>query len=172
TRVGVHRRGPRFDRLLPDAAGSRARLDGDPHGRRREASRLARAVVGRPSPAGRRRPAAEQRAARQELPDPGGARAALFRARWSLILNDLSIKIPSGVWLTAFTGTVQVAATQGAGATQSVGTVSFSGSTFTHLDVAKWLSRLADVNEFAFPYLTLSSKAGTGADVLVTFNSN
>jgi len=92
--------------------------------------------------------------------------------RWSLILSDLSIKIPSDVWLTAFTGTVQVAATQGAGATQSVGTVSFSGSTFTHLDVAKWLSRLADVNEFAFPYLTLSSKAGTGADVLVTFNSN
>ena len=92
--------------------------------------------------------------------------------RWSVILSDLSIKIPSEVWLTSFTGTVQAAPTSGPPPkTQTVGSISFNGSTFTHLDVAKWLSRLADVDEFSFPYLTLSAKGGAGATGLVTFNS-
>ena len=93
--------------------------------------------------------------------------------RWSVILSDLSIKIPSEVWLTSFTGTVQAPPTSGPNvATQTVGTVSFNGTTFTHLDVAKWLTRLADVNEFSFPYLTLSAKGGgAGTTSLVTFNS-
>jgi Tfp pilus assembly protein PilN len=92
--------------------------------------------------------------------------------RWSVILNDISIRIPSDVWLTSFSGAVS--APQGpTTTTTSFGTVSFAGSTFTHLDVAKWLSRLEGVNEFSFPYLTLSAKAGsseTGTET-VTFNS-
>jgi Tfp pilus assembly protein PilN len=92
--------------------------------------------------------------------------------RWSVILNDISIRIPSDVWLTSFSGAVSAPATQPAG-TATFGTVSFAGSTFTHLDVAKWLSRLEGINEFSFPYLTLSAKSGsdeTGTET-VSFNS-
>ena len=96
--------------------------------------------------------------------------------RWSVILNDISLVIPTDVWLTTFTGSVQ--ATTGGTTGQGnvpLGTLSLSGSTFTHLDVAKWLSRLAQVREFTFPYLTLSAKSSTttpGAQQLVTFNSS
>jgi len=91
--------------------------------------------------------------------------------RWSVLLSDISIKIPSDVWLTSLTGSVQVASTAPGQAPQTVGTIAFSGQTFTHLDVAKWLSRLAEVREFSFPYLTLSAKAGAGSSSLVSFNS-
>jgi len=92
--------------------------------------------------------------------------------RWSVILNDISIRIPSDVWLTSFSGAVSAPVKQPAGAA-SFGTISFGGATFTHLDVAKWLSRLEDINEFSFPYLTLSSKSGAAepGTETVTFNS-
>jgi Tfp pilus assembly protein PilN len=92
--------------------------------------------------------------------------------RWSVLLNDISLVIPTDVWLTNFSGAVQ--AQPGATVTGNVpiGTISLGGSTFTHLDVAKWLSRLAVVREFTFPYLTLSAKSGTGGQEIVTFNSS
>lgn len=94
--------------------------------------------------------------------------------RWSVLLNNISMKIPSDVWLTSLTGSIQASTgtPQAGSPALSIGTLSFSGSTFTHLDVAKWLSRLAQVPEFSFPYLTLSAKAGAGPSVLVTFNSS
>jgi Tfp pilus assembly protein PilN len=93
--------------------------------------------------------------------------------RWSIVLNDLSIRIPSDVWLTTFTGSVTAStgAPQAGNQPLAVGTLSLIGSTFTHLDVAKYLARLADVPEFSFPYLTLSAKGGTATSPLVTFNS-
>jgi Tfp pilus assembly protein PilN len=92
--------------------------------------------------------------------------------RWSVLLNDVSLVIPTDVWLTTFTGTVQASEGTGNQAVTSVGNISMAGSTFSHLDVAKWLSRLAVVREFTFPYLTLSAKVGEGAEQLVTFNSS
>jgi len=92
--------------------------------------------------------------------------------RWSVILNDVSMAIPSDVWLTSFTGSLQqTAAPQVGTSALPIGTLSFSGMTFTHLDVAKWLARLGDVPEFSFPYLTLSAKSGAGTSALVNFNS-
>lgn len=94
--------------------------------------------------------------------------------RWSVLLNDVSLVIPSDVWLTNFTGSVQTSTGQrGPVATNvPIGTIALGGSTFTHLDVAKWLSRLAVVREFAFPYLTMSAKGVIGDQQVVSFNSS
>ena len=91
--------------------------------------------------------------------------------RWSLILNNISLVIPSDVWLTNFSGSVQPPAVT-AGQAAAVGTIQVSGKTFTHLDVARWLSRLAGVEEFLSPYLSLSSKSTTDVETLVDFNSS
>lgn len=93
--------------------------------------------------------------------------------RWSLLLNNISLVIPSDVWLTNLSGSVQATATAPGAATGPVGTIQVSGQTFTHLDVARWLSRLAGVEEFLFPYLSLSSKSESDiVQTLVDFNSS
>jgi Tfp pilus assembly protein PilN len=93
--------------------------------------------------------------------------------RWSVLLNDVSLVIPSDVWLTNFSGSITAAGgTTASKGDVPIGSLSLAGSTFTHLDVAKWLSRLTLVREFTFPYLTLSAKAGEGAQQIVTFNSS
>jgi Tfp pilus assembly protein PilN len=95
--------------------------------------------------------------------------------RWSLLLNNISLVIPSDVWLTNFSGSVQPPTTGPGAQAGPVGTIQVSGTTFTHLDVARWLTRLSGVEEFAFPYLSISSKTG-GTDLasqeLVDFNSS
>ena len=88
--------------------------------------------------------------------------------RWSVLLNDISLVIPSDVWLSNLSGSVQAPAPGTPAGSAPVGTIQVTGNTFTHLDVAKWLSRVAGVREFAFPYLSLSAKAAT----TVTFNSS
>ncbi len=98
-------------------------------------------------------------------------RLTASEVRWSVLLSDVSLVIPSDVWLTNFSGSVQAAApgtAVRAGTAQPIGTIQVSGNTFTHLDVARWLSRLAGVREFVFPYLSLSSKA----ESIVAFNSS
>lgn len=94
--------------------------------------------------------------------------------RWSLLLNNISLRIPSDVWLTNLSGSVQPPAPGAArpGQTVAVGTIQVAGVTFTHLDVARWLSRLADVDEFVFPYLSLSSKTELANRPVVEFNSS
>lgn len=92
--------------------------------------------------------------------------------RWSLVLNNISMRIPSDVWLTNFSGSVQIAPTGPGATTAPVGTVQVSGKTFTHLDVARWLTRLADIEEFFFPYLSLSSKTESDTQTLIDFNSS
>lgn len=95
--------------------------------------------------------------------------------RWSVVLADISLVIPSEVWLTSFTGAVAAsAAPSGGGATTaaSSGTIQMSGATFSHLDVAKWLTRLGAVDGFASPYLSLSAKASIGTTPIVNFTSS
>lgn len=94
--------------------------------------------------------------------------------RWSLLLNNISLVIPSDVWLTNLSGSVQAVTgpTPTPTPTGPVGTIQVAGSTFTHLDVARWLSRLSGVDEFLFPYLSLSSKTASETTSLVDFNSS
>jgi Tfp pilus assembly protein PilN len=95
--------------------------------------------------------------------------------RWSIVLADLSLVIPSDTWLTNFTATqATTSATQsgaGAQASPAIGTIQLTGTTFSHLDVAKWLTRLAGVDAFTNPYLSLSSKGVVSTTVVVNFNS-
>lgn len=96
--------------------------------------------------------------------------------RWSAVLADVSLVIPSNVWLTGFTGSVQAPAPAPKGGPAAAGPttygqIQFGGLTFQHIDVARWLSKLAEVNEFTNPYLSLSSKA-PGAGGQVQFNSS
>lgn len=88
--------------------------------------------------------------------------------RWSVLLADISLVIPSDVWLTSFTGTVSGTAAAG----EPLGIIQMNGTTFAHIDVAKWLARLAGVDEFTFPYLTLSSKGSEQDTPVVNFNSS
>jgi Tfp pilus assembly protein PilN len=88
--------------------------------------------------------------------------------RWSVLLADVSIVIPSDAWLGGFTGNVTAAA----GAGGSLGSIQMNGTTFTHLDVAKWLTRLDEVDAFLSPYLTLSTKAAVNGVETVNFNSS
>jgi Tfp pilus assembly protein PilN len=94
--------------------------------------------------------------------------------RWSVVLADVSLLIPSDVWLTNFTGSVaaSIQGAPGAAASQSIGTIQLTGVTFSHLDVAKWLTRLAQIEAFANPYLSLSSKGVISTTDVVNFNSN
>lgn len=87
--------------------------------------------------------------------------------RWSVILADISLVIPSDAWLTSFTGTVNPGTTT----TGPVGSVLVNGVTFSHLDVATWLTQLAGVKEFLDPYLSLSQKAAIGMTPVVNFTS-
>jgi Tfp pilus assembly protein PilN len=102
--------------------------------------------------------------------------------RWSYMLNDLSFRIPSDVWLTSVQATESTVGTAGqpplaaapiAGETAtSVGTVSFSGIAFKHDDVATWLDALAKEKGFAQPTFTSSSEEAIGSRPVVGFGSS
>jgi Tfp pilus assembly protein PilN len=103
--------------------------------------------------------------------------------RWSYMLNDLSFRIPSDVWLTSLQATE---ATTGVGATDSnvattplpgaptttLGTVTFTGIAFKHDDVATWLDSLAKEKGFADPTFTSSSETAIGTRGVVGFSTS
>lgn len=94
--------------------------------------------------------------------------------RWSIVLADISLVIPSNAWLTNLTASVTASAgtRPTPGQRVQLGRVDLSGVTFTHLDVAKWLVRLASVDGFTFPYLSLSAKSSIGSTPTVDFTSS
>lgn len=95
--------------------------------------------------------------------------------RWSIVLSDISLIIPSNAWLTNLTATVNVTAASSrpsAGQRVTLGKVDLTGVTFTHVDVAKWLVRLAGVEGFTFPYLSLSARSTIGETPVVEFTSS
>jgi Tfp pilus assembly protein PilN len=103
--------------------------------------------------------------------------------RWSFILNDLSFRMPSNVWLTS----MQVGQAQGAAAAAPVtsslpgtattpvavpiASISFSGVGFRHDDVAAWLDAMAKEKSFSDPIFTNSAESTIGARKVVTFGS-
>jgi Tfp pilus assembly protein PilN len=101
--------------------------------------------------------------------------------RWSYVLNDLSLRIPSNVWLTAMQASETVPGI-GLGAastttalpgspTSSIGTISFSGLGFKHDDVATWLNAMAKERGFSQPIFTGSSETAIGSTGVVDFGS-
>jgi Tfp pilus assembly protein PilN len=103
--------------------------------------------------------------------------------RWDYMLNDLSYRIPSDVWLTSVQATED---TTGVGTpattaqatplpgdtTPSIGTVLFNGVAFKHDDVASWLDALAKEKGFVQPTFGASSETAIGKRGVVGFVSS
>jgi Tfp pilus assembly protein PilN len=96
--------------------------------------------------------------------------------RWSSYLNDLSLRMPDKVWLTSVsaseTASVGAAPTTPAATPTGIGTVTFSGTAFSHDDVATWLEALARERGYTNPYFTNSSESKIGPRDVVTFSSS
>jgi Tfp pilus assembly protein PilN len=99
--------------------------------------------------------------------------------RWSYMLNDLSFRIPSDVWLTGIQATETPAsgAASGAPATagapaSDIGTVTFSGVGLKHDDVATWLDSLAKEKGFTQPTFSNSTESAIGSRGVVNFASS
>jgi Tfp pilus assembly protein PilN len=125
---------------------------------------------------------------KQTFAEVQGKQALLSQAmgqeiRWSYVLNDLSLRVPSDVWLTgvqAGEATVGVGAQNGAAAastvpgaaTSDIGTVDFSGIGFKHDDVAAWLDSIAKERGFTQPTFSSSSETAIGTRQVVDFGSS
>jgi Tfp pilus assembly protein PilN len=120
------------------------------------------------------------------------------RVLWSGVLRDISLVIPGQVWLNGLTGQVGTPPTTGGTTTTTtaaptttttttttgtttgqaapgpalVGQISFNGYSFTHPDVALWLSRLEDVRGFVNPWLQTSTDTIIGSQTVEQFTSS
>jgi Tfp pilus assembly protein PilN len=120
------------------------------------------------------------------------------RVLWSGVLRDISLVIPGQVWLNGLTGQVGTPPATGGTTTTTtaaptttttttttgtttgqaapgpalVGQISFNGYSFTHPDVALWLSRLEDVRGFVNPWLQTSTDTIIGSQTVEQFTSS
>jgi Tfp pilus assembly protein PilN len=104
--------------------------------------------------------------------------------RYSQLLHDLSLSVPSTVWLKnlAYTqtppaGTAPTAATAGAvtaapAANAAIGTVTFQGVGFNHDDLALWLESVAGLKTYANTYFSSSTEALLGTRKVVNFSTS
>ena len=100
--------------------------------------------------------------------------------RYSQLLNDLSLAVPSTVWLKSlqFSSTAPSVGTPGAAPVSyngvlPMGTMTVQGIGFSHNDVALWLDALAGLDKtYANPYFTNSTEALIGKRPTVNFNAN
>jgi Tfp pilus assembly protein PilN len=108
------------------------------------------------------------------------ARAQLVTAmgqevRYSQLLHDLSLSVPSTVWLKSLSYTqtppAAAAATGTAGAaapvSSAIGTVSFQGVGFDHDDLALWLESVAAQKNYANTYFSNSTEGLLGTSKVV-----
>ena len=84
--------------------------------------------------------------------------------RWSYLLNDMSFRLPSGVYLTAMTVSRDPSPSD-----DLIGHVSFSDVGSTYNDVALTLEALAKERGFANPTFASSSEATIGDHNVVNF---
>jgi Tfp pilus assembly protein PilN len=99
---------------------------------------------------------------------------------WSGALRDLSMVIPSNMWLVSMAGTVTsqtgaapVAGTVGtAPDTGIIGNIQFTGTSFTQPTLAEWLKRLSKVDGWANPWVSQSTKGQTGNQTTFQFSGS
>ncbi len=102
---------------------------------------------------------------------------------WSYMLNDLSLRLPSDVWLTAIQASEVVpgiGTAAGAGsatalpgaAASDIGTVAFSGVGLRHDNVAAWLDAMSKEHGFTQPTFTGSTEVAIGTHTVVDFGSS
>lgn len=86
--------------------------------------------------------------------------------RYSFVLNDLSLGMPQGVWLTNVTISQPVDAPdsiKGAWGNPALGSVTMQGSASNLPQVAGWLQALAAQKSYTDPYLTTTQGVGTAS---------
>jgi Tfp pilus assembly protein PilN len=99
--------------------------------------------------------------------------------KWSNVLNDLSLRIPSNVWLTAISATESTAggtattspATGAVVDPDAIGSVNFSGVGLKQGDVATWLDALAREKGFIDPTFSSASEGLIGSRKVYNFNT-
>jgi Tfp pilus assembly protein PilN len=101
---------------------------------------------------------------------------------WSTYLTDLSLRVPSNIWLTQMQ--VSQAYSGGTGAptgatsndplapTDTIGTITYTGYALTQRDVATWLDALSRLSDGIYPYVTQSAAATIGDTDVVQFTSS
>ncbi len=118
------------------------------------------------------------------------ARALLGQAlgaeiQWSRYLTDLSLTVPSQVWLTSFNAQENPAATgtptaasgpaaailPGVAGPGTYGTVTISGVALHRDDVATWLETLARERGYAAPFASTITESTIGGTVVYRFTS-
>ncbi len=95
--------------------------------------------------------------------------------QYSQLLNDLSLSVPTTVWLKNISY-VQVPAglptAAGVGATaNSVGAFTVTGVGFSHDDLAVWLESVAGLKTYSNPYFANSTEGLIGTRKTVNFSS-
>ena len=100
--------------------------------------------------------------------------------RYSQLLNDLSLSIPTNVWIKSLSytsgaapaaGAAATAATAVPGATPGIGTLNVTGVAFSHDDVAVWLESIGSQKTYVNPYFASSTEALIGTRKVVNFTS-
>jgi len=88
--------------------------------------------------------------------------------RWAFLLNQLSFATPPGVTLEGIGGVMSetgVAPTSPGGVLppkESVGTMTFTGTSSSFQEVASWLDSLDGLKDYTYPFLSNSQKAEDG----------
>jgi Tfp pilus assembly protein PilN len=98
---------------------------------------------------------------------------------WSGALRDVSMVIPSNMWLDSFSGTVTATTgslpAPGASATPDsglVGNIQFTGTSLSQPTIAEWLKRLNKVDGWVNPWLSQSTKGTTGNETTFQFSGS
>ena len=89
---------------------------------------------------------------------------------WTRLFQDVATQIPNDVWITTFSGQKGAAGTA-APAVGGAGTVTFAATGFDQTSTARWLLRIGELRSLSGLWVPNSTKAGEGANALVTFQS-
>ena len=121
----------------------------------------------------------------QEILDQLSTRRELLRGilenevSWSGVLRDLSLVIPSQVWIQDMSGSVTVPtggappeAPAGTQPTGLIGSIQINGVSLDTPGVALWLTRLEDVQGWANAWLTSATKSDLAGSEVVNFSSS
>ncbi len=95
--------------------------------------------------------------------------------RYSFVLNDLSLTIPSNVWLKSLVVTQDMTGTPVTSplGTPGIGTVTVQGLAFKQNNVASWLKSLTESDYYVDPYFSSSSDTDPiDGQALVEFDSS
>jgi Tfp pilus assembly protein PilN len=95
--------------------------------------------------------------------------------RWSYILNDLSLRVPSNVWLNNVSATETAIGGTAAPSTSdpaAIGNITFAVTALKHDDIAAWLDSLAKEKGFTNASFSNSTEGAIGDRKVVTSSTS